>query len=175
MNDKVPVTDRKRLLLAAVVLVISIVVWTAGLLNLAPLDPQVRREKRDLSRFIQDNAPDLAQQRMLARAYWKRYEDIRTDDHFGEDGPAGIFGARNHYRQHGKREGRIYGPTPEVADLAAEKLLAEAYWNRYPDIAASVVWGKSSNLGVLGPRDHYRYVGTYEGRIWGVTESSNGK
>ena len=156
------------MLVTACVLAASIAVWAAGLLSIDPFDPQVRNEKRTASRLTRDHAPELEEQRLLALAYWKRYEDIRTNPHFGETGPAGIFGAWDHYRLHGKWEGRIYGPIPEITDEAAETVLAEAYWDRYPDVAKTVIWGRTSSLGLMGPRDHYRYVGKYEGRVWGV-------
>jgi hypothetical protein len=137
-------------------------------MNSGILDPAIRAEKQYLDSYIREHSPDLQHQRMLARAYWTRYEDIRTDPYFGEHGPNGIFGARDHYNLHGRREGRVYGPTPTVTDLEREKVLAESYWNRYPDVAESGVWGRKSSLGVLGPRDHYRYVGKYLGNTWGV-------
>ena len=56
-------------------------------------------------------APD-GQERVLAEAYWQRYPDIAAHPYFGTHGQLGIPGAREHYQQHGRREGRLWGPAP---------------------------------------------------------------
>jgi len=151
----------------ATVLVVSLSIWVNGLMNSPVLDPELRAEKRFVQSRIRELSIDSREQRQLARAYWQRYEDVRTDAYFGENGPNGIYGARDHFTLHGKREGRIYGPIPVVTDLEQEKPLAESYWHRYPEVAQSSIWGRNSTLGILGPRDHYRYVGKYMGYTWG--------
>ena len=60
----------------------------------------------------QENDPGSSLEHELAEAYWRRYPDIKEDAHYGINGPLGIFGAREHFRQHGKREGRVWGLTP---------------------------------------------------------------
>lgn len=173
MSKQLRTNRRTPFLLTTVTLCVSIGVWGAGLVNSVIINPEIRAEKQYLQ-TDREHSPDLQDQRMLALAYWKRYEDIRSDPYFGVHGPNGIFGARDHYKLHGKWEGRIYGPTPTIADrdLKREKDLAEAYWNRHPEVDKSSVWGRNSSLGVLGPRDHYRYVGKYQGYTWGVQTNS---
>jgi len=48
----------------------------------------------------------------------------------------------------------------------AEKILAEEYWHRYPDIGESTYWGPKGPLGIYGPRDHYEQYGKDEGRVF---------
>lgn len=55
------------------------------------------------------------------------------------------------------------------AELAKEEALAEAYWRRYPDVAADDFFGRDGNLGVHGPRVHYERHGRAEGREWPAT------
>lgn len=52
-------------------------------------------------------------------------------------------------------------------DMAAEAKLAEAYWTRYPDVAASAQYGEGGRLGAMGAREHFNRHGRREGRIWG--------
>lgn len=107
----------------------------------------------------------------LAEAYYLRYPDIASDTFFGRSGPMGIYGAREHYRQYGRSEGRIFGDILKPEDMSAERTFAEAYWERYQDVAKSRVWGRDGNLGILGPRDHFRYIGQRQGKIWGMKET----
>lgn len=51
-------------------------------------------------------------------------------------------------------------------DYAREKALAEAYWQRYPDVRDHWLWGRQGTMGVRGPREHYRLHGRREGRVW---------
>lgn len=44
----------------------------------------------------------------VAEAYWHCYPDVAQDSYFGQSGPLGILGAREHYERHGRREGRIW-------------------------------------------------------------------
>lgn len=44
-----------------------------------------------------------------AKAYWGRYPDVAANDYYGPGGPLGLLGARQHYRDHGRREGRRWG------------------------------------------------------------------
>lgn len=47
-----------------------------------------------------------------------------------------------------------------------EKMLAEAYWRRYPDVAADPEFGMSGTLGYAGAFEHYRRYGQQEERVW---------
>jgi hypothetical protein len=53
------------------------------------------------------------------------------------------------------------------ADAAAEAGLAEAYWQRNPDVAADRYFGRGGVLGFFGPREHWKRHGRREGRAWG--------
>ena len=147
---------------------LSIILWLQGLLSSQIFNPEIHIPKRKAAALLREGAVDRTREVQLARAYWLRYKDVRTDPFFGEDGPLGLTGAGEHYRQHGRREGRIYGPVAEGLDPEQERLLAEAYWQRYPDIAKSQIWGRKSALGIRGPRDHYRYIGKYRMLVWGT-------
>lgn len=151
----------------AFTLFLSIVAWGYGMFQSRIWDPQVREEQRYLTGFLRDSSADRSLERQLAKAYWLRYEDVRSDSFFGENGPGGIYGAREHYQLHGRHEGRIFGPLIEPEDPEKERILAEAYWNRYDDVANSPIWGRNSSLGILGPRDHYHYIGKNQSRVWG--------
>jgi hypothetical protein len=52
-------------------------------------------------------------------------------------------------------------------DLSAEPQLAEAYWQRNPDVAADAHYGRHGRVGVLGAREHWLRHGKIEGRRWG--------
>lgn len=59
-----------------------------------------------------------------------------------------------------------------IANAGAEesntRALAEAYWNRYPDVAEDNFFGRHGKLGVAGARSHFQRHGRQEGRKWGV-------
>ncbi len=40
-----------------------------------------------------------------------------------------------------------------------ERMLAEIYWSRYPDVRADPYFGKGGRLGNYGAREHYRRHG----------------
>lgn len=148
----------------------SIFFYGEGVLTSPVQDSRYPAEVKYLQKFIDNNDPDLQEEKSLAEAYWLRYEDVKTDNFWGINGPMGIWGPRDHYQQHGKKEGRIFQLIERPKDMNLETRLAEAYWGRYPEIKDDSVWGKSSPLGILGPRDHYKYHGRFEGKIWGITK-----
>ncbi|MBT8353391.1 MAG: hypothetical protein KJO60_02645 [Desulfofustis sp.] len=153
---------------------LSLILWLHGLLSSQIYDPEVYTPLRKSAALLRDNAAKHTEELELAKAYWLRYTDVRTHSFFGEEGPLGIAGAREHYLQHGRREGRIYERVAEVEDPEKERILAEAYWRRYPDIAVSRIWGRTSALGIRGPRDHYRYIGRQQKLTWGSPETVQG-
>lgn len=57
--------------------------------------------------------------RRSAEAYWACYPDVARDGYFGEEGPLGILGAREHFDRHGFREGRIW-PLLENGCMSSE-------------------------------------------------------
>ncbi len=118
-------------------------------------------------------APDYKQEKKFAEAYWARYPDVRKDMLWGENGTMGIRGPRNHYMNHGKKEGRFWHVLAATTNLQKESKLAEIYWSRYADVAASKMWGRESTLDIKGPRDHFEIFGRKEGRIWGRETPNN--
>jgi len=110
---------------------------------------------------------------LLAEAYWTRYPDIRTDPRYGEKSRPGVRGPYEHFRRFGRKEGRIFAPLPEIGNLPLEARLAEAYWQRYPEVERSPVWGRNGSLGILGPRDHYIHRGSAAGMVWGTDQQTN--
>ena len=160
-----------RFLLTATAMSIAVLLWFQGFVASPLSSPQRVSEKRFLHDYLERNKPDLQEERVLAESYWLRYKDIREDPFWGEQGRMGIWGARDHYKQFGKREGRIYQPIIRPTDMQKEQKLAEAYWQRYPEIRRSAIWGEKSSLGILGPRDHYHYVGKKRGKIWGTFDT----
>ncbi len=54
---------------------------------------------------------------------------------------------------------------PEM-DIAEVRRQAEAYWDRYPNVANNWHFGRNGELGIYGARTHYLRHGRYEGRVW---------
>ena len=52
------------------------------------------------------------QERILAESYWSRYADVAADIFFGREGSLGVWGAREHFDRHGRREGRSWPKSP---------------------------------------------------------------
>jgi hypothetical protein len=63
--------------------------------------------------------------------------------------------------------------TARATTAEQERLLAEAYWRRYPDVGADPAFGVHGQLGVWGAREHFQRHGQREGRQWG--ESMGGE
>ena len=156
-----------RFLLTFATLIACSVIWWQGLQGSMLLNPELAEQHKNISRSAAGNSPDLQAEQALARAYWLRYPDIRQDTFFGENGTMGIFGPRAHYNQHGRHEQRILALVQIPNELDLEQELAEAYWSRYPDIERSMIWGRKSKLGILGPRDHYLHFGKAADLTWG--------
>lgn len=53
--------------------------------------------------------PFTDQQRREAEAYYRRFPGLDKDAFFGRNGPMGVRGAVEHYRRHGRHEGRVWG------------------------------------------------------------------
>jgi hypothetical protein len=94
--------------IAIAVLFFSITGWLWGLLNLNVAgDGGSNAPTRQAIRQPTESFDDV-QRRRAAEDYWERYPEIRTHHYFGEHGPLGVDGARQHYLQHGRHEGRTY-------------------------------------------------------------------
>ena len=157
-------------ILTTISIIVALIFWYQGFSKSPIVDPKQVNENRFLTSYLQRNKPDLKEERVLSESYWLRYRDVREHPYWGENGPMGIWGPRDHYKLLGKREGRIFKPVIRPDDLEKERDLAEAYWSRYPAIRRSGIWGENSRLGILGPRDHYNYIGKNKGRLWGIQE-----
>src|SRR5258708_3227027 len=84
-------------------------VYAYGATHSAVLDRTAFARKGYGGKMIRERAGDLSTERELAEAYWSRYPDVAGDAYFGRDGRLGIFGAREHYDRHGRREKRVWG------------------------------------------------------------------
>ena len=164
-----------RLVISAAAMTIAAALWLEGMSRSPLLDGRRQNEAHFVANHIRTLTPNAAHERILAESYWRRYRDVRNDTLWGENGPMGIWGPRDHYRLHGQREGRIFAPLVIAPDLGTEKSLAQAYWKRYPEVRHSSIWGEQSDLGILGPRDHYIYIGTPLSYTWGVDDPTGEK
>lgn len=160
--------EKARALLTATVIALAAFFWVKSYFHSPLWLPQKNEEQEYLKKYVANNSPDYLQEKLLAQAYWLRYKDIKENKYWGENGPQNIWGPRNHYLQHGRKEGRTFAPIVQPDDLEQESHLAQAYWLRYPEVAKSPVWGKESQLGILGPRDHYIHWGRRQGKTWGI-------
>jgi hypothetical protein len=102
--------QRWRLGVAVCAAVMSWAIYLYGATHSALLDRPEAARQAYLTKVIKDGAPDLAAERELAERYWQRYPDVAADGYFGRGGAIGIFGAREHFDRHGRREGRLWGP-----------------------------------------------------------------
>lgn len=154
-------------LLTLACLMASAILWTRGLLHSPLMNPEQGIKENYTQQGVSINSPEYQKEKLLAESYWLRYEDVKNNPYWGISGPKGFWGARDHFVLHGKQEGRIFAPVIQPPNPTEEKELATAYWQRYPEIRQNSIWGEKSPLATLGPRDHYTYIGRFEGRIWG--------
>lgn len=86
---------------------VGLAVYATGALRSSWVDSKTDHVLRVLARGADI---DRAAEEALARAYWARYPDVRSSPLYGEGGSLGVLGAREHFMQHGRREGRVWGP-----------------------------------------------------------------
>lgn len=55
--------------------------------------------------------PSAIDERALAEIYWSKHQDVMTSQRYGKAGRMGIYGARAHYLQYGRSEGRLWPGT----------------------------------------------------------------
>jgi len=60
----------------------------------------------DVLSELRASYPDQKQETALAKIYWSKHPNVMSDAYFGKDGRLGIYGARQHFRKHGKNEGK---------------------------------------------------------------------
>jgi hypothetical protein len=75
----------------------------------SPLVDDVARNRALFLRENADSRPSFSDaDRKAARNYFLRYPDVARDGYFGQAGPMGDRGALEHYRRHGRYEGRTW-------------------------------------------------------------------
>jgi hypothetical protein len=87
--------------------VISSALWLAGFLSSPLFLPEDQIKQNYRQNFTGTDNPEYQAEKDLAEAYWHRYPDVKQSEYWGPEGPLGIHGPRDHYEQHGRKEGRI--------------------------------------------------------------------
>lgn len=98
-----------RWLLALLFICSGFLFWYLGAHESRFLEEERALERSYVASILVTRAPDYKLEKKLAVAYWARYPDVRKDRLWGESGTMGIRGPRDHFRLHGKREGRTWG------------------------------------------------------------------
>ncbi len=100
---------KARWFVAGVAVAGALAIYLWGAFTSPVFDQQRYRERAYLRAQLAQSEQRSEQEAALAEAYWRRYPDVAADPTYGRDG-MGIEGARAHYRNHGKAEGREWGP-----------------------------------------------------------------
>jgi len=87
---------------------IALAIYGYGLAHSPLINPEILTQRQLLAHHA-SQATDPEETRHLANAYWLRNPDVSKDPYYGRDGKLGDFGAAEHFRQHGKKEGRRWG------------------------------------------------------------------
>ena len=82
---------------------LALVAYAVGAWHSPLLDRELRL-RFDI--FTQAEGWNEEEERSLAEIYWTRYADVAAHSYYGRDGTLGVWGAREHFKHHGKREGR---------------------------------------------------------------------
>lgn len=98
---------------AGLAILAGLAVYAYGLYHAPALTTDGRQRQAWLEATVRAGAADPTQEADLAEAYWTRYPDVAADALYGRSGTLKVLGAREHYRQHGRREGRLWGPDPQ--------------------------------------------------------------
>lgn len=98
-----------RWFVAGVALAVALAVYLWGAFTSPVFDQQRYRERAYLRAQLAASEQRVDREAALAEAYWRRYPDVAADVTYGPRG-MGVEGARAHYRNHGKAEGRVWGP-----------------------------------------------------------------
>jgi hypothetical protein len=102
---------RVETVLAVAGFVLSLIAYTAGALDSPLLDASLKARTTQLMRHTAIEKRDEQAEKAAAESYWIRYPDVARDSYYGRNGKLGLWGAREHFRQHGGREGRLW-PSP---------------------------------------------------------------
>ncbi|MDD9907884.1 MAG: hypothetical protein OXT06_30270 [Rhodospirillaceae bacterium] len=84
----------------------ALVAYAIGAWDSPLLDRERRAQREFVSRYALMATRDETAEQVLAERYWTRYGDVAADANFGRNGSFGIWGAREHFNRHGRREGR---------------------------------------------------------------------
>ncbi len=98
--------------ISAAVMALSISVYAIGAFNSPVLDPDEAARRAYLKNITKNQSSGLNLEKSWAEEYWRKNPDVRADPVYGENGKLGVFGAREHYLKHGKREGREWPILP---------------------------------------------------------------
>ncbi len=93
--------------------VLALVAYAVGAFDSLLLDPRQRAATDLLIRYAAVEKTDERREQALADLYWLRYPDVAGDWYFGKNGKLGLWGAREHFKRHGKREGRNWPTMPK--------------------------------------------------------------
>ena len=103
--------------IAYTAIALAFVTYGFAALDSPLLDRERKRQLEILSHHSQGGARSEEEERKLAEAYWSQNADVASDLYFGREGTLGIWGAREHFDRHGKREGRLWPKgTPKQTD-----------------------------------------------------------
>lgn len=100
----------RRTLAAWIAFAIGLAVFADGLWRSPLVNPAERDRRAWLAELAQADRIDAAEEARLAELYWSRYPDIASNSQYGRTGRLGVRGAREHFRIHGEKEGRAWGP-----------------------------------------------------------------
>ena len=101
-------------ILFIILFVCTWLLWLLSFCNSPAGNSRKAAEREYLNQILITKAPGYAAEKELAQAYWLRYPDVRGSNMWGENGRRGIHGAREHFRLHGKKEGRVWGGLTDV-------------------------------------------------------------
>jgi hypothetical protein len=96
---------------AAVCIIAALSLYAYGYLNEPRLRDGDAQQRAYARQVLKSQSRDMGQEAALAEVYWRRYGDVAADPIVGQNGALGVFGAREHYNRHGRRENRIWGDT----------------------------------------------------------------
>jgi len=102
-------TRHWRLVAALAFFAVTLVVYGYGAFHSPVLDPALAERRSYLKRIIEENSPDLAEERRFAKLYWDAYPHVGQDRYYGENGVMGLLGAQEHYNRHGRHDGLLWG------------------------------------------------------------------
>ena len=112
----IPLRFPPRVVIICITLVTTTWFWYLGLITSPVLNNALTGEHGPAGLSKLTERPASAEEIEMANAYWQRYPDVGQDSYFGRNGVMGIRGARAHYQQHGRHEGRIWGIQPDAVD-----------------------------------------------------------